>query len=129
MAVELAVAGGYSGPITNGWIFKLEAAGAEDETGFGRDSQSISKRSFSMLDEAKRSAARLLSRPWQKRRVKWDAEEWNMLECHSMGYDTHSLMISCGTVTMDKAASADRMVLLIWNKNTMAVSSYGELSQ
>ncbi|KAH6646868.1 hypothetical protein BKA67DRAFT_525010 [Truncatella angustata] len=62
----------------------------------------------------------MLSRPWYKRHVIWNDQEWNLLERHSEGYDTQSLMISCGTVTMDHAAHSDRRVLLIWNKNTRA---------
>jgi ADP-ribose pyrophosphatase YjhB (NUDIX family) len=72
------------------------------------------------LERVKQDVARLLRKPWRKREVKWNEEEWNILEYYSKRYDTQSLMISCGTVTIDKADTQDSQVLLIWNKNTKA---------
>lgn len=76
----------------------------------------------SLLEQAKDKAIRLLNRPWHKRQVIWNDDEWNILEHHSEAYDTQALMISCGTVTIDGPESSERKVLLIWNKNTSAVS-------
>ncbi|KAF3015940.1 hypothetical protein G7054_g8375 [Neopestalotiopsis clavispora] len=74
----------------------------------------------SLLEQAKDKAIRLLNRPWHKRQVIWNDDEWNILEHHSEAYDTQALMISCGTVTIDGPESSERKVLLIWNKNTSA---------
>lgn len=88
----------------------------------GYDPRRDPDRAAKMLKQVKDNVRQLLNHPWNKRQVKWDDKEWKMLEDNSQGYDTQSLMISCGTVTIDRAASGDRRVLLIWNKNTMAVS-------
>jgi hypothetical protein len=92
-----------------------------------RGPHAIADMAASLLGQAKDSAVRLLNRPWHKRQVVWDDGVWDTLEHHSTAYDTQSLMISCGTVTIDRPASPDRMVLLIWNKNTGAVSDPGRV--
>ncbi|KAK9419425.1 putative Nudix hydrolase domain-containing protein [Seiridium unicorne] len=120
MAIKSATISEYSATTNKSNSFNLRISPAEDEAYSRGISHPVPNRAASLLEQAKENAVKLLRRPWHKRTVTWDDQEWDTLEYHSRAYDTHSLMISCGTVTMDRAASPDRKVLLIWNRNTRA---------
>lgn len=125
VSVGSRVVNGCSAGVSNSWSFKLSSGSTTKtrEMTLDRDVSIPHSRPSALLEQLKDNATKLLGRKWQKRQVRWDDQEWNMLECHSKAYDTQSLMVSCGTVTLDKAEDPDRRVLLIWNKNTRAVSS------
>lgn len=122
MASETTVIREHPAATIKNWSLKLSTAPVDDAPEIGNSPQSLTSRTVSLFEQAKENAVRLLNRTWQKRHVRWDDQEWDVLEYHSNAYDTQSLMVSCGTVTMDKPESADRRVLLIWNKKTRAVS-------
>lgn len=126
MAVDPRHIGDCPTAISKSWSFELKskpiAMGGGNGNGNGYGTLTAPSQTTGLLEQLKENANRLLSRKWQKRQVRWDDQEWDLLEYHSKAYDTQSLMVSCGTVTMDRAEYADRKVLLIWNKNTRAVS-------
>lgn len=125
MAIESGI-GEYSNGINKGWALKVNVSSVDVD--FSRSPRATSAMAASLLEQAKDKAVRLLNRPWHKRQVIWNEDEWDILEHHSEAYDTQALMISCGTVTIDGPESSERKVLLIWNKNTKAVSKSSDTS-
>jgi 8-oxo-dGTP pyrophosphatase MutT (NUDIX family) len=125
MAIQSTLLSDYTATITKGLPFETQSANFNShqfdlKPSVNSGMNSNSGRVIDSLEQIKQNVIRLLCRPWSKREVKWDEDEWNILEFYSKRYDTQSLMISCGTVTIDNADKKDRQVLLIWNKNTKA---------
>ncbi|ORY67346.1 uncharacterized protein BCR38DRAFT_482966 [Pseudomassariella vexata] len=86
------------------------------ETAYFPEIVAAADKALEAFDQVRQDVVRLLHRPWGKREVSWTDAEWDRLERQSQRYNTQALMISCGTVTIDKASSRDRRILLIWNK-------------
>lgn len=96
---------------------RLKVRGVDLVAGYTSEIAAPAEIPKSTFQRVTKDVLRLLHRPWGKRQVRWDEKQWEMLERQSKRHDTHGLMISCGTVTIDKAHTKDRQVLLIWNKN------------
>ncbi|KAI0124729.1 hypothetical protein BJ170DRAFT_685608 [Xylariales sp. AK1849] len=125
MAIQSAALSGYTTTSSKSPSCELKSADPDIrrvnlKMEYGPQLLSVPDSAADMLGRIKQNAVRLLNRPWQKRQVKWNQDQWNILENNSERYDTQSLMISCGTVTIDRAATVDRRILLIWNRNTAA---------
>lgn len=125
MAIQSSLLSDYTTTITRGLSFETPSATFNThqfdlKPSVNPGMSSTPGRVIDSLEQIKQDVIRLLCKPWSKRQVKWDENEWNVLEYYSQRYDTQSLMISCGTVTFDKADKKDRQVLLIWNNNTKA---------
>ncbi|KAI1854338.1 hypothetical protein JX265_012507 [Neoarthrinium moseri] len=125
MAIESAILTEYAAVISTGYPMESKSPRAETERITLANSINYGPCSGpdgtgKLLAQIKARAITLLNGTWHKRQVRWVQNDWDVLEGQSKGYNTHALMISCGTVTIDRAAFGDRRVLLIWNKNTKA---------